>query len=189
MLSPNDDGIVVVEVGRDAAMDVDTVPEALRARLGPAATAGLLEALDEAGREWKADVTSLAVDRFDRRLVEEASGLRQEITKADAGLRQELTTVAAGLRQELTTVAAGLRQQISTLEAGLRHEMTTLEAGLRQETTTLAASLRQEMAGVEVRLHRELADMRFDLLKWSFLFWIGQVVAITAIMGVMLRAL
>lgn len=178
MLSPNDDGIVVVEVGRDAAMDVDTVPEALRARLGPAATAGLLEALDEAGREWKADVTSLAVDRFDRRLVEEASGLRQEITKADAGLRQELTTVAAGLRQELTTVAAGLRQQISTLEAGLR-----------QETTTLAASLRQEMAGVEVRLHRELADMRFDLLKWSFLFWIGQVVAITAIMGVMLRAL
>jgi very-short-patch-repair endonuclease len=178
LLSPNDDGIVVVEVGRDAAMDVDTVPEALRARLGPAATAGLLEALDEAGREWKADVTSLAVDRFDRRLVEEASGLRQEITKADAGLRQELTTVAAGLRQELTTVAAGLRQQISTLEAGLR-----------QETTTLAASLRQEMAGVEVRLHRELADMRFDLLKWSFLFWIGQVVAITAIMGVMLRAL
>jgi very-short-patch-repair endonuclease len=178
LLSPNDDGIVVVEVGRDAAMDVDTVPEALRARLGPAATAGLVEALDEAGREWKADVTSLAVDRFDRRLVEEASGLRQEITKADAGLRQELTTVAAGLRQELTTVAAGLRQQISTLEAGLR-----------QETTTLAASLRQEMAGVEVRLHRELADMRFDLLKWSFLFWIGQVVAITAIMGVMLRAL
>jgi hypothetical protein len=164
LLSPNDDGIVVVEVGKDAAMDVDTVPEALWARLGPAATAGLLEALDEAGREWKADVTSLAVDRFDRRLVEEASGLRQEITKSDAGLRQELTTVAAGFRKELATI----------------------EAGLRQELTTVAASLRQEIGGVEVRLHRELADMRFDLLKWSFLFWIGQVVAITAIMGVML---
>ena len=32
-----------------------------------------------------------------------------------------------------------------------------------------------------------MATLKFDLLKWNFLFWIGQLAALTAILGVMLR--
>lgn len=53
------------------------------------------------------------------------------------------------------------------------------ERRLIEETS----KLRVEMAQMEARLTGKMAD----LLKWSFVFWIGQVVAITAIMSVLLR--
>ncbi len=45
-------------------MDVEVVPAALRSRLGAEGTAGLVECLDRAGREWKDEVVTLAVERF-----------------------------------------------------------------------------------------------------------------------------
>lgn len=47
----------------------------------------------------------------------------------------------------------------------------------------LGTDLRQEIAGVSSRM----AADRFELLKWAFLFWIGQVVAIGTLFGVMTR--
>ena len=46
-----------------------------------------------------------------------------------------------------------------------------------------ASSLRVQIAQMETRL----TDKMSGLLKWSFLFWVGQVVAMTAIMNAMLR--
>ena len=60
--------------------------------------------------------------------------------------------------------------------AVLRREMSVIGAGLHREIAEMRAGLRQKMAAGRV-----------DLLKWCFLFWIGQVVAITGILGVMLR--
>jgi hypothetical protein len=34
-----------------------------------------------------------------------------------------------------------------------------------------------------------MSDGRFDLLKWCFVFWVGQVVAVAGVMGLMLRML
>ena len=34
---------------------------------------------------------------------------------------------------------------------------------------------------------REMSDLRFDLLKWTFLFWVGQLAATIAVLNVMLR--
>ena len=36
------------------------------------------------------------------------------------------------------------------------------------------------------RFERRLADLRADLLKWSFLFWVGQLAAIAGLLGLML---
>ena len=44
---------------------------------------------------------------------------------------------------------------------------------LRQETTAGFAALRQEMA-----------DQRFELLKWAFLFWVGQFFAVAGLVAV-----
>ncbi len=57
------------------------------------------------------------------------------------------------------------------------------ERRLVEETSTL----RVELAGVEVRLTGRIAQSESTLIKWSFAFWIGQVVAMTAIMSALLR--
>lgn len=37
------------------------------------------------------------------------------------------------------------------------------------------------------KLRLDMADMKFELVKWNFLFWIGQLAALTGILGFMLR--
>ena len=90
------------------------IPPALRTHLGNDATFGLIELLDTEHKDWSQQMLSIAVDRFERRLAEELSNLRQQITQ-------------------------------------------------------------------------ELVTTRVDMLKWSFVFWIGQVAAMAALLTFMLR--
>jgi hypothetical protein len=159
-------------------MQLDRVPRALQARLGDEATVALLELLDASHREARAPLIDACTERFERRLVEEVAGLR--VQSAEQG---------AGLRHETSTLGADLRQEMATLGAALRREMATLGADLRQEVAAMGAELRREMAALGADLRQEIAAGRVELIKWSFLFWIGQVLAITAIMGVMLRVM
>jgi hypothetical protein len=79
--------------------------------------------LEDAGRQWKDDVLTIAGERFERRLAEEIGALRIDMAK--------------------------------------------------------------EFAAVRV----EMAALRTDLLKWSFLFWIGQVAAVGGMLTFVLRTL
>jgi hypothetical protein len=126
-------------------MDLGQVPAALHARLGDDATTGLLQLLDRSHREAKQQLISACTGRFERRLVEEVSGLRVQIAQLGAELRQQMAAMRADLRQEIATMSADLRQ--------------------------------------------EMAAGRVDLFKRCFLFWIGQVLAISGIVGVMLRVM
>lgn len=55
------------------------------------------------------------------------------------------------------------------------------EARLNQRT----AELRQEMRGGFAEVRQEIAHRSADLLKWSFVFWIGAVGAVAALAGVL----
>jgi hypothetical protein len=154
-----------VRSGREDDVDIDAVPAPLRTRLGPEATVGLLELLDLSHRAERDVVISACTERFERRLVEEVSGLRVQIAQVESSIRQDMAQLGAGLRQEMGEMRLGLRQEMGEMRAGLRQEMGEMRAGLREE----------------------MASGRIELFKWCFLFWIGQVLAIGGLMGVMLR--
>jgi hypothetical protein len=56
--------------------------------------------------------------------------------------------------------------------------MAQMGANLRQEMAQMGADLRQEMGEMRGDLLRQMAADRFDSVRWAFLFWIGQVVAL-----------
>jgi hypothetical protein len=65
-------------------------------------------------------------------------------------------------------------------------------AELRQTTRADMAELRQEMQVGFAKMHEEMArletrfERRFgDLIKWSFVFWVGAVAAIAVLAGVL----
>ncbi|HYT73491.1 MAG TPA: hypothetical protein VEL79_01975 [Vicinamibacterales bacterium] len=89
MTFPHDDGIVVVR-GWKGAEVVASVPSVLSARLGPDASKGLVELLEAERHDWSDQVLILAGERFERRLVEEASKLRIEMSTLGSVLRQEI---------------------------------------------------------------------------------------------------
>jgi hypothetical protein len=109
------------------------VPVALEERLGDSGATALAEMLDESHRVCVENVMTHCTERFERRLVEETSGLRVELAQFGGTLRGEM------------------------------------HAGF--------AALRDQMA----------AD-RVELLKWAFIFWVGQLVSVVGIVTLLLRA-
>ena len=55
-------------------------------------------------------------------------------------------------------------------DAKLEQRVTQSEARLEQRIVEVKAELRQEMA----QLRTDLADLRANLIKWMFIFWMGQ---------------
>jgi hypothetical protein len=152
-------------------MDPNRVPASLRDRLGPEATGGLLELLDIVRAEWTADMIHLVGDRFERRLVEETSMLRVEMAQGFAALRQEMARGLAAVRQEMAQEFAAVRQ-----------EMAQEFAAVGQEMAQGLAVVRQDVTGA-------LVVQRVELLKWAFLFWIGQFFAMASLVALLIRLL
>jgi hypothetical protein len=81
------------------------------------------------------------------------------VTSAIERFERRLTTEISSLRVDYTREMATLRQDVNVYLSALRHDFT-----------------------------RDLSNVRVELLKWSFLFWVGQVAAIAGLLAFMLRA-
>ena len=55
-------------------------------------------------------------------------------------------------------------------------------------TLGVRTELREHIAELRGDFREELATARVDLIKWSFVFWIGQLVALGSVMALMLWA-
>jgi hypothetical protein len=59
-------------------------------------------------------------------------------------------------------------------------------AHVRVDIASLEVRLQQSLAGELGSVRQEIALSRVELLKWSFLFWVGQVMAIAGLLAFML---
>lgn len=83
-----------------------------------------------------------------------------------------------------------LVEEASKLRVELAGVEVRLTGKIAQTTDRIAQSevaLRQEISALDVRMERAMGGLRSDVVRWSFVFWIGQVVAMTAIMSALLR--
>ena len=140
-------------------MPIVAIPDVLQEQLGTKAATALVDMMNQALEEQQRIVLTLAEDRFERRFSEELSKIREE----------------------LALMRAEFREQLAALGAELRQEMAAQMAELRQEMATQGAELRQEMASMESRLHAEIAKRHSELIRWMFIFWIGQFISIAAL--------
>jgi hypothetical protein len=170
-------------------MESNAAPTALREQLGSEATHDLVRMFDTARAEWTAEVMSLSLERFERRLVEDLAGLRIEMAGSQATLREDLAQQSATLREELAHQSATLREKLAQQSATLQEKLAQQGATLRGEIAAVRIDLKRDMQEGFATVRQEMATNRFELLKWSFLFWIGQVLAIVGLVGAMLRAL
>lgn len=110
-------------------------------------------------------------EQYERRLVEETSKLRVEVS----GIEVRLT-------DRISQTEGTLRKEIGGLEVRLTDRIAQSETTLRDEISSLEVRLSDRVGAVDVRM----GTLRFDLLKWTFLFWIGQVAVMTAIISALL---
>jgi hypothetical protein len=63
------------------------------------------------------------------------------------------------------------------------------ERRLAEEIGALRVDMAKEFAAVRIEMATLAASTRADILKWSFLFWIGQFAAVTAMMAFLLKTI
>ena len=62
-------------------------------------------------------------------------------------------------------------------------------AATKEDLQRTASSLKEDLLHTEAALRKEIQEVRVDLLKWSFAFWVGAVAVLSGIMFTMLRSL
>lgn len=119
-------------------------------------------------------------------LAAQGAELRQELAALGSALRQELAAQGAELRQETAALGSALRQEMADLRSDVRQEMGELRSEVREQVGDLRSDVRQELAKQGADLRTEMASLRADLIKWAFVFWVGQVLATVGVLSLAL---
>ena len=115
--------------------------------------------------------------------------LKDELTK-ELVTKGELRATEERLRGEIKSTEEKLRGEIKEVRGEIkevRGEIKAIEGKLRGEIKSTEEKLRGEIKATEERLMREIHKWRADTIKWMFIFWIGQIAALSAIIKLMLK--
>jgi hypothetical protein len=114
-------------------------------------------------------------DRFGDDIVAE---LVEWLNQVDAAYRSDL-------RDMIDANNLRIDARFEQLRAEVRADISESAASIRRELVESHASLRTDMNQGFAALSIQLAGVRADLMKWSFGFWVGAVLAIAALAGVL----
>jgi hypothetical protein len=90
---------------------------------------------------------------------------------------QELSKAFEEVENDMLTLAAErFDRRLAAVECNLRQDMARMQTGLRVAIAEGLATIRKDMN-----------ETRADVIRWSFMFWIGQLAATAALLGLMLR--
>lgn len=117
--------------------------------------------------------------------------LREKLgDEAMGGLQSFVDDAGRRWKDEVLTVALGeFRLDMAKEFAAVRVEAAKEFAAVRGEMAKEFAAVRGEMAKEFAAVRGEMAETRFSMLKWAFVFWVGQLVAMTGIMTLLLRVI
>ena len=88
----------------------------------------------------------------------------------------------------LTITTERFEGRLVAVSAELQAELFRTQCQLRQEMAVGDAALRITLLDGLANIRTELAGLRADVLRWSFLFWVGQLGAIAAMLAWLVRS-
>jgi hypothetical protein len=69
----------------------------------------------------------------------------------------------------------------------LTTEMSALRVDVARDLSMLRVDMVRDLSALRSDVARDLSGIRSEVLKWSFLFWLGQVATIAGLLAFMLR--
>ncbi|MBD3385463.1 hypothetical protein GF407_11130 [candidate division KSB1 bacterium] len=141
-------------------MPIVSAKKPLRDKLGDDGIESLIDLLKESQADQKEDMLAFFEEKYERRLGKEVGAISVTIAETEKRLDNRIT-------EEIGKVNVTIAETEKRLDNRI-----TEEIGKVNERTT------EEIAGVKT----DLANTRADLIKWMFIFWMGQVVALVGIL-------
>ncbi len=112
------------------------------------------------------------IDFINDLVADTSDGLKKDIIeiweeKFEKKLSVELIDLKLELMEKISNSSVELNERINATESRLSERITKVEAQLNERITT----------GDE-KLRIDIANTKADIIKWMFLFWIGNVITI-----------
>ena len=144
-------------------MPVINVPAVIREKLGEDGTEALIKIFNEIEKNIKEDSIVILEEKFERRLSEELSKIREEIAQLKASLEIEINEIRRSLKDEI------------------EQNRTSLKAEIEQTK----ASLKSEIEQIKTELKVGIAETKASLIRWMFVFWAGQIAVIIGLFSLL----
>ncbi len=153
-----------------------SIPKDLRDTLGEKAAESLAKMLSDYGNYVEGSIINQSEYRFENALTQNSSSLRQEM----AGMRSDL-------REEMAQMKSELRSEMGEIRSELHDEMTQMKSELRSEMGEIKNDLLTRIKTVESNLEVTIAKNNVSTIRWMFIFWVGQIGAVTSVLFVFFR--
>ena len=110
--------------------------------------------------------------------------LREKL--GEEGVQELIDLINSSQQQQkediLTFVEEKFERRLSEEISKLRVDMVEMNQQLRGEMVEMNQQLRGEMVEQMAKLRTEISQTRAELIKWMFIFWVGQVGMILGIL-------
>ncbi|OHB75394.1 MAG: hypothetical protein A2Z34_04050 [Planctomycetes bacterium RBG_16_59_8] len=70
------------------------------------------------------------------------------------------------------------KQDLAAFQMATKQDMADLRVAIKQDMADLRVELKGDISG----LRTEIAGVRSELIKWMFIFWVGQIGVLTGIL-------
>ena len=107
-------------------MPVLTVEKPLKQVLGDEGSDSLIRLLNQIQKEQKEDMLEFVEEKFERRLSEEISGVKERITEEISGIKERITEEISGVNERITEEISGMREEIADVRVDMHKNHATL---------------------------------------------------------------
>lgn len=87
------------------------------------------------------------------------------------------------LHDEMATLDRRISEKISALDRRITEEVSKLDRRITPEVSRLDLRITEEFSKLDVKI----SETKADLLRWMFIFWVGQVGALLGILFAFFR--
>ena len=126
--------------------------------------------------DTKQEITTLRLEFAEFRLEtkQEFAAVRAEFAADRAETKQEF----AAVRAELATDRAETKQEFAADRSETKKEFAAARAESKEDFALIRESIAKLEGRIEAKLENRLGDTKFEILKWMFIFWASQLLAI-----------
>jgi len=172
-------------------MAILTVPRVLREKLGDEGVEALITLLNEAAHHERNNLLGILEERFERRVTEEGKRMdlrfTEEIAKLDNRITEEVARLDHRITEEIAKLDRRISDEVARLEVLIGETEKRMDHRITEEVARLDRRITEEIARLEVRLSTQIAGTRADLIRWMFIFWVGQIGTLVALLFAFLR--
>ncbi|MEO0268839.1 MAG: hypothetical protein ABIN73_03760 [candidate division WOR-3 bacterium] len=155
-------------------MKIITIPKVLREKLGEDGVDALIELLNASNEKLKIDLIELQTEKYERRLTEEINKLRAEdISRLDKRITEEINKLKS--------------EDIARLDKRITEESARLDKRITEETAKIDKRITEEISKLRVEFNEKISKTYANIIKWMFIFWVGQIGVMTIIFFTFLK--